>query len=91
MYMKLFLGANAFYADGISSVENRGNMFVQNAEQRKNFTQNRSWTKLLLGVTYICVLVTAGGGMWIAQRLYQQKKFHQQKRIHAGKIQAKGL
>lgn len=84
--MKRFLGANAFYADGISSVENRGNMFVQNAGQRKNYTQNRSLTKLLHGGTYICGLVTAGGGMWIAQRLYQQKKFHQQKRLHAGKI-----
>lgn len=55
--MKKFLGANAFYADGIYIVENRGNMFVQNAGQRKNSTQNRSSTKLLHGVTYICVLV----------------------------------
>lgn len=55
--MKRFLGANAFYADGIYIVENRGNMFVQNAGQRKNFTQNRSLTKLLHGGTYICGLV----------------------------------
>lgn len=76
--MKRFLGANAFYADGISRVEKSGNISVKTAMKQKRkktekTIQIRRLTIVLCGGIYICVLVTAGGGMWMTTEEWMER------------------